>query len=156
MLESDIPGFGLMKLEHLVCDYTGTLSIDGKIIPGVKERLNALARILSVHVVTSDTFGTAQAELTGINCTVLVVSGKDIDIQKETYVTNLGREKVVAIGNGNNDRKMLKISRFGIAVIEEEGGATDAITSADIAVKNVLNAFDLLLQPKRAAATLRF
>jgi soluble P-type ATPase len=90
MLEIDIPGFGLMKLEHLLCDYTGTLSIDGKIIPGVRERLNILARILSVHVVTADTFGTAQAELAGINCAVLVVSGKDIDSQKEIY------EKILA------------------------------------------------------------
>mgnify|MGYP001563781915 CR=1 FL=1 len=31
MFEIDIPGFGLVKLEHLVSDFTGTLSVDGKL-----------------------------------------------------------------------------------------------------------------------------
>ena len=36
MLELDIPGFGLVRLEHLVSDFTGTLSVDGRLLPGVK------------------------------------------------------------------------------------------------------------------------
>ncbi len=40
MFELDIPGFGLIKLEHLVSDFTGTLSVDGVLLPGVKKRLN--------------------------------------------------------------------------------------------------------------------
>ena len=62
MLEITIPGFGLAKLEHLVSDYTGTLSIDGTLIPGVKEQLNNIAQFLSVHIVTADTFGTARKD----------------------------------------------------------------------------------------------
>ncbi len=35
MFELDIPGFGSVRLEHLVSDFTGTLSVDGKLFPGV-------------------------------------------------------------------------------------------------------------------------
>lgn len=39
MFELDIPGFGLIKLEHLVSDFTGTLSVDGGLFAGSKETL---------------------------------------------------------------------------------------------------------------------
>ena len=29
MFKIDIPGFGVVRLEHLVSDFTGTLSVDG-------------------------------------------------------------------------------------------------------------------------------
>jgi hypothetical protein len=35
MLKIDIPGFGALELEHLVCDFTGTLSVDGRLLSGV-------------------------------------------------------------------------------------------------------------------------
>lgn len=44
MFELDISDFGFIRLEHLVSDFTGTLSIDGKLLPGVKERLKATLR----------------------------------------------------------------------------------------------------------------
>jgi hypothetical protein len=43
MLEIDVPGFGMVKLGHLVSDFTGTLSVDGQLIPKVDSRLNKLA-----------------------------------------------------------------------------------------------------------------
>ena len=63
MLEIDIPGFGVLQLEHLVCDFTGTLSVDGHLLPGVNELINQLAASLTVHVVTADTFGRVHEEL---------------------------------------------------------------------------------------------
>lgn len=30
MFELDIQGFGFVRLEHLVSDFTGTLSVDGR------------------------------------------------------------------------------------------------------------------------------
>ena len=90
MLEITIPGFGLAKLEHLVSDYTGTLSIDGTLIPGVKEQLNNIAQFLSVHIVTADTFGTARGEVKDIKCETIFLTGEDQDIQKEDYIKKLG------------------------------------------------------------------
>lgn len=156
MIEMDIPGFGSVKLEHLVSDFTGTLSVGGKLLAGVGEALNEIAGLLKVHVLTADTFGVARDELKGIACSVHVLSGESHDVQKEAYVDKLGAENVVALGNGKNDRRMLKTARVGIAVSEGEGCAVDAIMSADIHVNAAVDAMNLLLNPKRMKATLRF
>jgi len=121
MLKIDIPGFGDLTLEDLVCDFTGTLSVDGHLLPGVGEFLDELAASLTIHVVTADTFGRVHEQLAGRSCTVTVLSGEDLDAQKEQYVLALNADGVVAIGNGANDRRMLKVARLGIAVIEGEG-----------------------------------
>ncbi len=77
-------------------------------------------------------------------------------MKKEEYVKKFGAESVVAFGNGNNDRKMLKTVRVGIAVSQGEGCAIDAIMAADIHVTSANIGLDLLLHPKRMKATLRF
>jgi P-type E1-E2 ATPase len=156
MLEIDIPGFGSVKLRHLVTDFTGTLSMDGKLLPGVKERLNKIAKFLTIHVLTSDTFGTAKSELKDVLCKASVLKGECHDVQKEEYVGNLGASSVVAFGNGNNDRKMLRAARLGIAVTEGEGCSVDVLMAADIHVTSIKNGLDLLLNPKRCKATLRY
>ncbi len=156
MFELDIPGFGLVRLEHLVSDFTGTLSVDGKLLPEVREQLNRIAEFLKVHILTADTFGKAKEELKGINCDIHILTGEGHDVQKEEYVKNLGVESVIAFGNGNNDRRMLKAAKIGIAVSEGEGCSVDAITAANIHVRNAIDGLDLLLNPKRLKATLRF
>jgi len=155
MIEIDVPGFGPVRLEHVVSDFTGTLSVDGKLLPKIEARLNKLAEFTEIHILTADTFGKARAELKTINCEVLILEGKDHDVQKEEYVKKLGAERVVALGNGNNDRKMLKAARVGIAVSEGEGCAVDAIMAANIHVRSALDGIDLLLNTKRLKATLR-
>jgi soluble P-type ATPase len=156
MFELDIPGFGAVRLKHLVSDFTGTLSVDGKLFPGAKEQLNKISGFLDIHILTADTFGMAKNELQGIDCEVIILEGENHDIQKEEFVQTLGTDTVVALGNGKNDRKMLKASRVGIAVCLNEGCAVDAITSADILVTSTTDALDLLLNRKRLKATLRF
>ena len=156
MIVIDIPGFGLVKLEYLVSDFTGTLSIDGILIPEVGARLNKLADLLKVHILTADTFGKARAELKDTKCEVHILTGENHDVQKEEFVNKLGAASVAAFGNGNNDRKMLKAARIGIAVTEGEGCAVDAIVAANIHVRSALDGLDLLLNTKRCKATLRF
>lgn len=156
MLEIDIPGFGSVKLEHMVSDFTGTLSVNGQLLPKVDVRLNRLAELMKIHILTADTFGKAQTELEGINCEIHILTGENQDVQKEEYVAKLGADSVVAFGNGNNDRRMLKAARIGIAVSEGEGCAVDAIMAANIHVRSARDGLDLLLNPKRLKATLRF
>lgn len=156
MLEVDIPGFGLVRLEHLISDFTGTLSVDGRLLPGARERLNKIAGLMKIHVLTSDTFGMARAELAGVNCEIHILTGDKHDVQKGKFVKELGAETVVSFGNGNNDRRMLKAARIGVAVCLNEGCAIDAVTSADVLVTSTVDALDLLLNPKRLKATLRF
>ncbi len=156
MIEIDIPGFGQVRLEYLVSDFTGTLSVNGQLIPKVDARLNKLAASMKIYILTADTFGKAQAELKNINCEVRILTGENHDAQKEEFVAKLGAEKVVAFGNGNNDRRMLKAVRIGIAVTEGEGCAVDAIMAANIHVRSAVEGLDLLLNTKRLMATLRF
>jgi soluble P-type ATPase len=156
MIEIDIPGFGIVKLEHLVSDFTGTLSVDGILLPKVEARLNKLSETMKIHILTADTFGKAQAALKDVNCEMHILTGENHDVQKEEYVSKLGAGSVVALGNGKNDRKMLKAAKIGIAVTEGEGCAVDAIMAADIHVRSALDGLDLLLNTKRCKATLRF
>lgn len=63
MLEVVIPGFGSLRLRHLVLDCNGTLAVDGSMLPGVRRRLRALSRPFDIHVVTADTFSAARVVL---------------------------------------------------------------------------------------------
>jgi soluble P-type ATPase len=74
MLHVSIPGFGDYHLEELVLDYNGTLAIDGRLIPGVREKINVLAKSLRIHVLTADTFGSAAEELRDLPCKLTVNS----------------------------------------------------------------------------------
>lgn len=62
---------------------------------------------------------------------------------------------MVAVGNGMNDRLMLRTAALGILVLGNEGTSVQALSSADIVVKDILDGLDLLLNPKRIIATLR-
>jgi soluble P-type ATPase len=155
VIRIDIPGSGLIEIEHFVTDFSGTLSEDGALLPGVREKLNELAGNVRVHVLTSDTFGKARKELEGITCTVHILDGDDHVGQKEQYIVGLGAKRVVALGNGNNDVLMLKAAGIGIAVCLREGCSAEAIRAAKILVSSPLDAVELLLHPKRLVATLR-
>ena len=74
---------------------------------------------------------------------------------KVSYIQSLGTEKTVAVGNGRNDRLMLKDAALGIVVIQTEGTAVEALSAADLVVPGILEALDLLLHRRRLKATLR-
>jgi soluble P-type ATPase len=155
MLKIEIPGRGKLTLEYLVSDFTGTLSVDGIPVKGIKEKLNRISEFLEIHILTADTFGKAKEALKDVNAKVVILSQGNEAEQKEEYVKKLDKNKVVALGNGRNDRKMLKESAIGIAVMLEEGCAIETLQNADILVKSPLDALDLLLIPKRLIAVLR-
>ena len=156
MFKVEIPGFGTLRLEHLVTDYTGTLSVDGTLLPGVREMLRDIARFMKVHVLTSDTFGTAREQLAGLDLTIRILDGTDHDAQKEAYVRDLGPDKVAAFGNGRNDVLMLRAAMLGIAVSQGEGCSTAAILGSDILVRSATEGLGLLTNPLRLKASLRF
>ena len=155
MIEIVIPGSGALALQHLVLDYNGTLACDGVLLPGVREGLQVLAEKLQVHVVTADTFGQAREELAGVLCQLHILpSGKHTEA-KLAYVEQLGAAACVCIGNGRNDRLMLKEAALGIAVIQAEGASSATLSAADIVTPSIKSALDLLLNPLRLIATLR-
>jgi len=156
MISVDIPGFGLVKIKYLVCDYSGTLSGDGVLIKGVKETLNKLAERVQVHILTADTHGKAKSQLKNVNCALKIIEEENQHIRKENYIRELGADNVFAIGNGNNDTLMLGAARVGVAVCLDEGVCTEAVNLADILVNSIEDALGLLLYPNRLKATLRF
>jgi soluble P-type ATPase len=155
MIKVDIPGFKSLDLEHLVLDFNGTLACDGDLLPEVAERLNHLASMLTVHVITADTFGKVEAQLNGVRCRISILRGNEQDKGKLSYVTQLGADHTVSIGNGRNDRLMLGAAALGIVVLLQEGAAIQSLMAADIICKDILSALDLLTHPLRLIATLR-
>ena len=155
MIEIDIPGNKILQLEHLVLDYNGTLAFDGALIDGVKECLAELSQMLTIHVITADTFGSVKKALEDIDCNLALIPLDRQDVAKQEYVKNLGCEKTVSMGNGVNDRLMLKSSALGVAVIQEEGAAFKTLASADIVCTDIKSALSLLNNPLRLIATLR-
>lgn len=90
MIKIDIPGDKVYQLAHLVLDYNGTLACDGRLLPGVTERLTELAEHLAVHVLTADTFGSAQAALVGIPCRVEILPAGDQAEENRRWCMTLG------------------------------------------------------------------
>ncbi len=157
----DIPGFGRREICALLTDFTGTLSRGGKLAPGVKDRLVRLSAVIDIHVLTADTFGSAEKELAGIALTLhrLEGEGGGHDVQKRNLGRQFALRSCLVLGNGNNDRLLLASAReeggVAIAVDNGEGCATDALLNAHLFVTGAANALDLLIEPKALKATLR-
>ncbi|SFM84454.1 HAD family hydrolase [Thermodesulforhabdus norvegica] len=151
----EIPGWKTLNLEHLVLDYNGTLAFGGSLKPEVPQLLERLSKIMTIHVLTADTFGSARAMLEGMGINFFILAGANASKQKAEYVESLGKDRCVCIGNGRNDRLMLKSAALGIAVVQEEGAAFEAIVSADVVTSSISTALELLLNPARLVATLR-
>lgn len=152
-------------LRHLVLDYNGTLAFQGRLLPGVAERLRALGELVAVHVVTLDTFGSARAELAGELAAELAGGGLSLDVvnscvggeaeAKLALLQSLGPERCCAVGNGANDGLMLEAAALSVCVMGREGCAVDTLRRAQICVADVRDALDLLLHPASCVATLR-
>ncbi|HDQ40100.1 MAG TPA: ATPase P [Desulfonatronum sp.] len=155
MLTIEIPGWKTLNLAHLVLDYNGTLALDGRLLPGVRERLCGLSPLLDVHVLTADTFGSVREQLRDISCAVSVIPSADQALAKADYLKGLDPAKCVAVGNGRNDALMLGKAELGIALIQEEGAAAKTVAAAEVVCRTINNALDLLSNPLRLAATLR-
>lgn len=155
MIDITIPGFGRLELSLLVCDFNGTLARDGQLADGVLALLPQVSRLVTVHVVTGDTFGTARSALAETGCEVQILGAQDQALAKAAFVERLGATRVVAIGNGRNDRLMLACAALGVGVIGDEGIASEAVAACHIVTRHITDALGLLLEPRRILATLR-
>jgi soluble P-type ATPase len=108
MVELDIPGFKDLRLTYLVLDYNGTLACDGRPLEGVQERLISLAASLDILILTADTFGTVKGQVAGWPCRVEIIPQGEEAEAKLAWVRRLGGDQTIAVGNGRNDRLMLR------------------------------------------------
>ena len=155
MIELNIPGAEPLQIQHMVMDYNGTLAIDGQLLEGVASQLNRLAALVQLHIVTADTFGLAGRQLAGLPCQLSVLPAGQQARAKQDYVRELGAQHCVAIGNGRNDRLMLREAAIGIVLLQAEGAAVPSVEAADIVCRDILDALALFVEPRRLIATLR-
>jgi len=143
---------GSVPVHRLVLDFTGTLSLDGALIPGVAERLEALSSELRITVLTADTFGTAREVLRDLPVEVEIIRDGS---HKAEVVAGMSPGSVIAIGNGRNDVPMMRVAKVGIAVVGPEGAAAELLAAAAVVTRDILDALDLVANPLRLKATLR-
>ena len=62
MLHIEIPGRAPMDIANVVFDYNGTIAVDGKMLPELRERIEALLKLVPVYVLTADAYGTVRAQ----------------------------------------------------------------------------------------------
>ena len=155
MIEFEIPGRGHYALKNLVLDLNGTIALDGHVIPGVEEKIEALRNSLSITILTADTHGLAAEVGKDLNIAVHKLTPGNEPEQKLDFIRQLGSEYTVCIGNGANDAYMLQEAALGICVLGPEGTAFEAVTNADVVARDIQTALDMLIHPLRLIATLR-
>ncbi len=155
MIEITIPGRGNYTIKNLVLDLNGTISIDGNIIGGVKEKVAMLSQKLDIFLVTADTNKNAERLVRDLPVTLYKINEAEESDQKLRVVLKKSKNKTVSIGNGCNDVSMLKESAIGICIVGGEGASAEAMMASDLVVATINDALDLLLKPHRLRATLR-
>jgi P-type E1-E2 ATPase len=148
----EIPGGAPLALEFLLLDVNGTLSDRGELIDGVAERLAALREHLEPRLLSADTFGTLDSIAEQLSLPAQSAASAE---EKLAVLSDLGADRCAAIGNGSNDRALLAKAALGIAVVGPEGCSAAALAACDIACRSILDALDLLSEPRALAATLR-
>lgn len=154
MLRIEIPGREALELRHLVLDYNGTIAVDGALLPQLARPLEELSRVLDIHVLTADTYGTAAAQCAGLPVRLHTFPREGAGRCKEEIVRALGGG-VACMGNGWNDLPMFRLASLSIAVLLEEGMCARLLAGADVLVRSPLDGLDLLRCPGRLRATLR-
>jgi P-type E1-E2 ATPase len=155
VIELNIPGRGVIRIEHLVSDVNGTLAIDGQLIPGVARTLATLQDRLTIHLLTADTHGRQDAidQQLGLKAVRIPPGGEAA--AKAEYLQHLGPTAVAALGQGANDAEMLRRAAIGICVQSKEGLAIETLMAADVVSPDILSALELLQNPLRLVASLR-
>jgi P-type E1-E2 ATPase len=156
LIETEIPNLGKIAIKNVVFDLNGTLAMTGQIRDDVKTKLKMLANKVRVIIASADTRGNLAdiGKELGVETHHLKLDQPE-DEEKRLLIEELGAENTVAVGNGVNDNKMLKVAKIGIAVMGREGAATKTINNADIVVTEPAHALDLFLHPIILKSTLR-
>ena len=155
MIELNIPGVGMIELEHIVSDVNGTLAVDGQLHEGLPRIIHNLSDRLEIHLLTADTHGRQDIIDQRLNLRAVRIQPGQEGQQKAEYIHKLGAERVAAIGQGANDAAMLKTAAIGICLLSAEGTAVETLLAADLVVPDIFSALELFDKPLRLVASLR-
>ncbi len=150
-----IPGRKTGELKYLLLDFNGTIAFDGVIISEVIPLLEEIAKRLEIYVLTADTHGTAVEQCRNFPVTLHRLKSDNHTKEKGDFVLQLGKEHVIAMGNGENDANMLEFAEIGMGIFGAEGCARSIFQVADLCVPGICLGLEMLIFEKRLVATLR-
>ena len=155
MIELNIPGRGVVQIDHLVSDVNGTLALDGRLIEGVAGALLRLSDRIQIHLLTADTHGRQDIIDQQLGVQAIRINPGGESEAKAAYVRQLGSESVISLGQGMNDAGMIREAVIGICILSPEGLASETLQAADLVLPDILSALSLLEKPMRLVASLR-
>ncbi|MDB5183117.1 MAG: haloacid dehalogenase [Candidatus Saccharibacteria bacterium] len=148
-----VPGHEDFYIETIILDLNGTLSIAGKLVDGVHERLNGLkARGFNIVFFTGNTRNDADALANELGIEWKLAKTAE---EKRNLAQDMNPETCVSIGNGLIDIELMKIVKLSIVTMQAEGVHVQTLLNSDIIVPTILDALDLFLDEQRLIATLR-
>lgn len=141
------------EINTIVFDLNGVLTIQGEIVPGVKERVEQLNQMgIKTVFITGNRRGTADDVSAALGMEFKV--GKTA-AEKEQLFLEFDTATTAAIGNTRIDIGMLKHAAISVATIQSEGIHTGLIAHADILVPSVLDAMDLFIDPDSLGSAMK-
>ena len=123
MLEIDIPGRGTFGIRHVVCDYNGTIAVDGHLIEGVASRIREITEFAQVSVLTADTFGTVRTECDDLPVDVRVFARDDASAARPRLCASLAPKVARASAMASTTLLCLVRRRFRLRLWEKKAHA---------------------------------
>ena len=154
MISIERPGQGNLEIDFILIDFEGTLALDRRVHPKAKDKINLLSKRTKIYILAKGEKEQVIEVLRKVKAEIIHFAVGDVSAGKLNLLRQLGANRTVAIGNGQDDVLMIEEAALGICVISREGTAAETIQKADAVVSNILDALDLLLKPLRQKATL--
>ena len=152
-MQYKIPGMGELEINTIILDLNGTLSVGGKIVDGVHDRIENIKRLgIKFMLFTGNTRNDADE----------IAHDLDIDwkqasnaIEKRNLARSMNPDTCASIGNGRIDLELMEVVKLGIAVLQAEGVHTRTLLACDLVVPTINDALDLFIDQDRLIASLR-
>ncbi|MGQ9508563.1 MAG: HAD family hydrolase [Thermodesulfobacteriota bacterium] len=154
MILIERPGQDSLEMDYLLIDFEGTLSMDRRIHPKAKDRINLLSKRLKIYIFAKGERERVQEVLKRVKAEVIFLNEGEASNQKLGFLRNLGGLRTVVMGNGIDDLLMMKEAGLSIAILGKEGTSGALIQNAHLLFIDIIDALDFLLKPLRQKATL--
>jgi P-type E1-E2 ATPase len=152
-MKYNVPEVGEIEIKTIILDLNGTLSVNGKIPDGVKDKLKKLNELgVKVVLFTGDQRGTAEelCEELGMDF-VRTKSG----VEKGEAMKKYDSETTAAIGNARIDIPTFKHAKVSVATLQAEGIHAEVVNNVDVVVPTINDALNFFIDPDTFSATMR-
>jgi soluble P-type ATPase len=148
-----IPNADPLEINTIILDLNGTLSVGGKLVRGVHDRLTKLkAKGFRLVLLTGNTRGDADQTAEGLG---IEWQFAPTALDKAQAAQSLDAGTCASIGNGRIDLDLMRTVKLRIVTLQAEGVHVQTLLASDIVVPDINDALDLFLDDQRLIATLR-